>query len=230
MSVRQDINCIFNSSIEESIKLFKEEILRISAESKKTNRNEIHNFAFCRYNDYKVITEQMYVLVYPNTILFLWSPAALALFLDKQLQIDTENSGDRGELQPEDSIIGKFQELPNIHYVGSVFNMKGELFEAFTINDTIPKKNAIRLFENDLLDIDNISPDIDDIIHVSMEFLNFQIEKFMLQIEDSVNSEDAPHPSIDENPFANLYYDHDIVQIENKKPIGKQTKIDSQDV
>lgn len=227
MGVNRDINCIFHNSIEESIKIFKEEIINISADSKNKNRNEIYNFAFCRYDDYKIKTEQMYVLVYPDTILFLWSPVALALFLSDQLLV---NNGDRGELQPEDSIISKFQELPNIHYIGSVFNMKGELFEAFTINDEIPKANAIRLFENDLLDVDEISPDIDDIIYVSMEYLNYQTEKFKAQIEDSIGSEDAPVPSIEENPFANQYYDHDILPIENKRKLGEQKEIDSQDV
>lgn len=222
MGVRREINCIFNNSIEESIKEFKEEVIRISADSKNKNVNEVYSFSFSRYDDYKVITEKIYVLVYPYTIIFLWSPVALALFLDDQLQV---NDGDSGELKAEDSILGKFDALPNIHYMGSIFNMRGELFEAFTIEDEIPQKNAENLFKNRLLKIDDISPEEDDIIHVSMEFLNYQIEKFKTQIEASLSSEDEPLPSIEENPFANEYYDRDILPREDKKPLGEPKPI-----
>jgi len=227
MGVRQEITCVFHNSIEETIKIFKEEIMQISADSKNKNRNEIYSFAFCRYDDYKVITKKMYVLVYPYTIIFLWSPVALALFLNDTLQVD---GGDSGELEVQDSLIGNFNNLPNIHYLGSIFNMKGELFEAFTINDDIPKENAISLFENRLLDTDGVSPSDDDIIHVSMEFLKYQIEKFKLQIETSVSSEDGPVPSIEENPFANDYYDHDILPVEDKRPLGERKSFGDPDV
>ena len=58
-------------------------------------------------------------------------------------------------------------------------------------------------------------------MHLSMEFLNYQIEKFNTQIESTISSED-PMPSLEENPFANKYYDHDVIPQEDKKPLGDQ--------
>ena len=219
MGIERDINCIFHNSKKETMNILKEEIMSISSESKNTRTNSIHNYAFCRYHDYKVITEKMHVLIYPYTIIFLWSPVAVVLFLDNKLHV---NGGDSGELQPEDSLMFDFIDLPNIDYLGTVFNNKGELFEAFTIKDKMPKDVAKRLFKNLSIRVDEISMKEDDLIHISMEFLTYQIEKFEAQIEASLSSEDAPHPALDENPFANKYYDHDILPIEEKKPLGDQ--------
>lgn len=219
MGLRREISCIFHNSIKETIKIFKEEVVSISSTSMHKNRNEVYTYAFSRYDDYKVYTEKIYVMVYPNTIMFLWSPVAVALFLDDKLQV---NGGDSGELKPEDSLIFDFIESPNIDYLGSIFNNRGELFEAFTIKDKVPRNNAEKLFETRNISIDDISADEDDVIYVSMEFLKYQIEKFNTQIEASLGSEEDPHPSLDENPFANKYYDNDVIPIEDKKPIGDQ--------
>lgn len=220
MGVHRNIDCVFHNSKKETIEILKEQILSISSDNQSTRENSVHNYAFCRYDDYKVITEKMNVLTYPYTIIFLWSPVAVALFLDDKLQV---NGGDSGELKPEDSLMFDFIDLPNIDYLGSIFNNKGELFEAFTVKDETPNIVAKRLFNNRLIPIDNISIEEDDLIHISMEFLKYQIEKFETQIEASLKSEDEPHPALNENPFANKYYDHDVIPLEEKKPLGDQS-------
>ena len=151
MGVHREISCIWNNSLRESVKEFKEEIVDISTNVKT---EEIHTYTFSRYDDYKIYTETIYVLISPNTIIFLWSPVAMALFLDTELMVE---GGDAGELKPEDSVIFEFSDSSNLDYVGTIFNMKGELFEAFTIKDKVPRKNAKYLFDNKLIDLEQVS-------------------------------------------------------------------------
>jgi len=214
MGVHQDVTCIWDNSLQDAADTFKEEILKIS--SKKDKTSDFYTYSFSRYIDYKVYSETIYALVRSDTIMFLWSPLAMALFLDVGLKV---TGGDSGELLAEDSIISKFIELPNIEYIGMTGNMNGEIYEVFTIKDEIPNKKAKHLFDNGLINTVGLAISEDDTIHLSMEFLNYQIEKFNVQVEASLKSED-PVPGIEENPFANEYFDHDIIAQDEKRPLG----------
>lgn len=202
---------IWNNDIKDSEKEFRKEFLSVTSESDKEG---FYTFLFSRYDDYKIITEVLYAAVYWDTVLFFSPPLAFITSLDSDLNV---KGGDYAEMK-DSRIVDGVVDSKNIEYIGSTVTIFGDMYETYTLLEDGANEKGRKLFENGIFNLENMKVSDDEIVEMSLNFLEYQIEKF----QDSADSasEDTT-VELNDNPLANRFYDkEEVVMRQEKKPLG----------
>jgi len=199
--------CVWNDSLKDSIKEFTKEFREITSEDDKEG---IYTFFFSRFSleEHKLVTDVLYSFIFQNTFLFLW-PYSNSMVLDLD---DMLNVTDGINAHVDNNIMGEICETPNIDYIGDIVSSRGHGFGVFTLNEMSGKILGIQLyeeiFENHVIDMEDVIVSNDDIIEVSLEYLNYKIENLQEIVDKSID-EDEADPRLVENPYADRFYDKD---------------------
>jgi hypothetical protein len=193
---------IWNNSLDESRKEFVNKFVELTSSE---NKEGLYTFIFSRYDDFKTITETLYSIVYKDTAFFLWSPDNLVLYLDTELGVIDSKSIDLNI-----SIIDKIIETPNLEYLGFLVDGIGKGFHTFTLKEQYAYELGKELFDDHLINIENITISESDLIDLTLEHLDFVTEHFQEIVVKAIEK-DEYDPRIVENPFANAYFDKDEI-------------------
>lgn len=212
--------CIWNDSLEDSRKEFSKEFLDITS---KDDKEGIYTFFFSRFslNDHKVSTDVLYVNVYENTFLFFW-PLSNSLIVDLDDQL---NVTDALNIHPDKNIMSELIESNNIISLGLVVSKMGHLYEGYTLKDNRGRDLGIKIFDelylSHKMDIDSIKVSDDDIIDMTMEYLDVKIEEYQSVVDKSID-EDEADVRLNENPYGNRFWDKDDIPrpMEVKRGLG----------
>ena len=216
-----EIICSWNNSLKDSIDEFIGEFKELTSQE---NKEGFYTFFFSRYDNYKIITEVIYVIVYKDTALFFWPFLSMVLELDNELKIV-----DGSVLNIDNNIMNALRETPNLEFLGFMPNDMGNCFDIFTLKDEKPKEIGTKIFKEGMINMNNIRVDETDFIDTSLQYLDYVIENFgnvvnkaMLQDEDDLQ--------LNENPYADMYYNRDALQEilqRNKRALNEKALNDS---
>lgn len=164
----------------------------------------IHVFYFCRYKDYKIYTEQLTAHIYDDTVIFYLYCGSMVIDLDESMQIIT------GDIFPDNYLVktALFDKKPVIDYLGWVCTPQGHAFEGFSLKFEKPMQRAYEIFDNEDYFLSGLDVLEDELIDISLMYLNSKIEKWESEISNAVIADQAS-TTIDDNPFANKFYDRE---------------------
>lgn len=164
----------------------------------------IHIFYFSRYKDYTIYTEQLVAHIYDDTVIFYLYSGSMLIQLDASMEITT------GDIVPSNHLVlsSLYDDNPIMENVGWVCTPQGHSFEGFSLKFEKPLQRAYEIFDNENYYLSGLTVDEDEIIDVSLMFLKYKVSMWMQEINSSVTA-DQPTPTIDDNPFANKFYDRE---------------------
>jgi len=218
--IDRGFTCIWNNSLVEAEQDFRGDFIETTS---RENKEGLHTYFFSRYDNYKLITEVLYTVVYHDTVLFLWSSFGLILELDTELHVTNGKF-----IRITDSIIDKISDKKNVEYLGVSTNCYGESFDTFTLKEPRANEHGRYLFDNELVEIEHIAVSDAEFIDMSMNCLEDQIEFFQDEVDRAIAKEargevDEMSVELNENPLANEYYDkNEVFQMvqDNKRNLG----------
>lgn len=198
-----EVVAFYNDDIDELKKEFKDEFNQITSEGKLG----WYTFYFSSYNDYTIRTEFVHCYLYEDTVLFFINPCSMLMTLNNDLQVN------QGELISNGDIFLRMfwddTDTSDIVFLDDVCTKTGFFYGLFTFKYDNALNSAIDHVSSGLLDIEHLVIDEDDLIDVSLDYLEERISKFEHQIDRSFEMEE-PIAGMDENPFQNDYYDSEI--------------------
>lgn len=199
----KDTIVFYNNDAEDLKKEFKSEFNKLIDIEKSEG---LYTFYFSWYDNYKIKTELCYCLVTDKTAIFMWYTGSMVLELDPNLQVLS------GDILPESIRFGDTfsgDESSTLIYLDTLCNLYGDVFEIYTVKYDNPLRYANEQLDNAWLCIDELRVDEDDMMFVSLEYLDETIDTFHNKVEDAIES-DSPYIGLDENPYANRYYDKEF--------------------
>jgi len=209
--------CIWNDSVEEAVKEFINFNLNLTED-----KEGAYTFLFCRYEEYRLVTDVLYASVYKNTVLFFWAiNNSLVLELDEHLNVIDGT----GITREETTVMHTLFDKPNIVHLDELITTRGNCFEVFTLKETESKEAGeylyTKLFKSRLVDPDKLIIRDEDLIDISLKYLKHRIETFD-DIVDEAIEKDEDDPRLTENPMANRYYDKDDMPqpLKEKRMLG----------
>jgi len=173
----------------------------------------IHVFYFCRYKEYKIYTEQLTAHIYKDTVLFYLYGGSMVIDLDEQMQIKS------GDIIPitnliESALLG---EKPVLECLNWVCTPEGHGFDVYSLKFENPLRRAYEIIDNEDYNISGLNVVESELIDISLLLLKAKIEQWESEINNSVSADQAS-PTIDDNPFANQFYDREEdYQMRNEK-------------
>jgi len=173
----------------------------------------IHVFYFCRYKEYKIYTEQLTAHIYKDTVLFYLYGGSMVIDLDEQMQIKS------GDIIPitnliESALLG---EKPVLECLNWVCTPEGNGFDVYSLKFENPLRRAYEIIDNEDYNISGLNVVESELIDISLLLLKAKIEQWESEINNSVSADQAS-PTIDDNPFANQFYDREEdYQMRNEK-------------
>jgi hypothetical protein len=180
---------------------FKNEFNRLSVDGEEG----LYTFFFSSYHEYVINTEIIFCIIYDNTALFFVTPYSMQLTLDNNLMV----SG--GDVTPTGNTFEKlFAEGDNsdVIHIGECCNSKGFSYGIYSFSYKKALKDAINKVESEIYDAEILVIDDQDMIDISMDYLEHRIERFQQQIQRSFELEEAV-AGLAENPYSNQFYDDD---------------------
>ena len=82
------------------------------------------------------------------------------------------------------------------------------MYDVHTLKYEKPKSVAIDMLEYDRIPVESLLVDEDEMTQIAFDYLEKKIEYFKTKIDEAVDM-DSPYVGIDENPYANEYYDRE---------------------
>jgi len=113
---------------------------------------------------------------------------------------------------------------PDILYLGDCCNMNGFFYSMYTLNKSEELNNAMNLIENELIDTNNLIIDDSELVDTSIDFFNDRINQYKSDINIAIEKEEPPM-NIDENPFANGFFDNMNGDKRQTKPLNAPRRL-----
>jgi len=195
-----EITAFYNDDFDELKKEFKIEFNRIIEDG---DSEGLHPFYFCYYKDYQLHTELCYCMITPKTAVFLLSPCRLTLMLNEKFEVES------GDISPDSVVFEKLlsnSDDSDLVYIDSIYNRNGHGYFIYSLKYTKPKKELEYMVENEMIDIERINVNEDEMTEIALDYLEQKIEYFNNKIDEAIDL-DSPYVGIDENPYANRFYD-----------------------
>ena len=218
--MHNEIIAIYNFDRIEFIKEFKESFNNML----NSGLADSYTMYFSSYDDYKVITEAIYFSIYAEVAIIFASKSVLQVNVDDQLLVLS------GDIVLSDRLSVDYLTEPessDLLYLGDICNSIGCVYEVYTVNKELTNYKAHFLYNNELLSCEYLKNDELELMDISLDFLNERIEKYKDQVDKSIELEE-PVVGLDENPYANQYYDNDPeVKIRTKTPNAEPRQLGS---
>lgn len=195
------IIAFYNDDLVEQKIEFKNEFNRLTEDGEEG----LYTFLFSWYHEYTVTTEIVFCMIFEKTALFFVTPYAVKLSLDNNLMVssgDIVPSGERFE-----KMFAEGENSPVTH-IGECCNSHGYVYGIYAFGYERALNAAINIVENEFYNSELLIIDDQDMIDISMDFLEYRINKYQEQVERSFELEE-PIAGLDENPYANEFYDDD---------------------
>lgn len=211
--IDNEIIAFYNDDPVELKKEFKEEFNRLTVDG----NNGLYTFMFSSYYEYVINTEIVYCIIFDDTALFFVTPYSTQLTLDNNLMVtggDVTPSGNVFE-----TMFAEGEESDVVH-IGECCNSKGFAYGIYAFSYKKALAAAINRVNNELYDPEMLYIDDQDMIDISMDYLEHRIERFHQQVERSFELEEAV-AGLDENPYSNDFYDDDGRRAVRNAPLTK---------
>lgn len=196
------ITCIWADSLSDIRKDFTTEFNRMMEEGELNEG--IHVFYFTRYKDYKVYTEQITAHIYADTVIFYLYSGSMVFDLDDSMQVTN------GDIVPKNHLVlaalNENEKSDTLEYIDWVCTPQGHVFEAYTLKYNKPMLRAYEIFDNDDYYLSGLDIRVDELIDTSLMYLADKIEKWEEDVNTSIATDQAS-VNIEDNPFANKFYD-----------------------
>lgn len=205
------ITAIWADNLDEIRKEFTTEFNRMM-EDEEGNEG-IHVFYFSRYKDYKIYTEQLTAHIYSDTVIFYLYGGSMVLDLDEQMQVTN------GDIIPKNHLVlsALNEKTATLEHLGWICTPQGHAFDGYSLKYNKPMMRAYEIFDKEHYNIDGLDIDEGEFIDISLMFLSDKIEKWEEDINNSI-AKDQASVDIDDNPFANKFYDRsEEYQMRNDK-------------
>jgi hypothetical protein len=176
---------------------FKGEFNRIFSEKNQG----IHTVYLCLYERGVVIVEAIKVLVYAEVPLFFFSDCRLVVNLDKDMYVSNATLDESADL----FLRMFYSDMIDIFEIGPICHPKGYTWNIFTLLSDKTISNADNRYDYDRIPIEILTLSEEEMIKVALDFTLWKKEKFLLEIETTVMSEDDVMPS-ENNPFESRFY------------------------
>lgn len=191
---------------EDNIDLMREEFKEVFNDISNTPDNHgLYTFILSAYNEYRIISEIVYVQIFDKFVLFLTPNYHMLLNLDDELQVVN------GDILPHSVLFtaAMFDNIPDVELIGPVVDAIGNWYDVYSLRYETPLELSIDYYERDIIDLNGISIDDEYLMDASLKFLEYRVELFALQIEKTLTNESSTL-DIEENPLQNAYFDRDI--------------------
>jgi hypothetical protein len=161
-----------------------------------------HIFYFCKYKDYKLYTEQLTAHIYQDTVLFYLYCGSMVMDLDEQMQVIS------GDIVPLNHLVlsALNDKEATIEQVGAVCTVDGHAFDVMSLKYPKPLQRAYQIYDNEDYYLSGLDVNEDELIDITLLMLATKVEEWQSEIEASVKSDSAT-VTMDDNPFANRFYD-----------------------
>ena len=176
---------------------FKSEFNKFFSEKSKG----YHTVYLCVYEQGLVIIETVKVMVYSDCPLFFFSDSRLVVKLDKNMNVFDANLDVGADL----FLKMFYGNLIDLHHVGPVSNSFGFTWEIFTLLDNNTILKSTDRYIDDKYNLDILKLDESEMIEIALDFTAWRKEKFIVELEASVNSEGEESLS-ENNPFESQFY------------------------
>lgn len=183
------------------------------------NSNELHTIYTCKYDNYVVHAEAIYFTRINDSVIFFIPTTILRLTLDNELLVTDAVYDYTGDLM-FDYI---YEDSSEIIYIDNLCDSNGRIFELYTFNNEELEQSKY-IISNKIYPFDVIIPDVDEYTEMALDFLNERINSFKDQVDKSFELEE-PIAELDENPYANDYYDGDISKKRRSSPITSRKSL-----
>lgn len=186
---------IYADGAEEIFSDFKETLEYIQG-----SEEGFYTIYFCRYSDFKILTEVVHVINQRGYVIFLESPKRMTLNLSKDLTPIHLDFLPEAEVFLNLMVVSK-----NVHFLGAYCDTHGNLFNAFSLND----KEAIgfgQYWREVLLEqIEYVAVSEMEMAQISDDYLQVRFEKFRKTVQEAIDSGEIKE-GFDENPLSQHYY------------------------
>jgi hypothetical protein len=199
--IDHNIISFYNDDPVDLKKEFKDEFNRLTEDGDEG----LYTFLFSSYHEYTVNTEIVFCVIYEDTALFYVTPYSVQLNLDTNLMVTG------GEVTPNGNLFETMfaeGEKSDVVHIGECCNSSGYVYGIYAFSYDKALKSAIAKVESERYNPEILVIDDQDMIDVSMDYLEQRIERFKEQVERSFELEEAV-AGLDENPYSNEYYDDD---------------------
>lgn len=201
---------------------FKNEFNRLTTEGDEG----VYPFIFSSYHEYVINTEIVFCIIYDETALFFVTPYAMQLTLNNNLMV----SG--GDVTPSGNIFETMfaeGDESDVVHIGECCNSKGFAYGIYAFSYKKALQCAINKVESENYDAELLVIDDQDLIDISMDYLEHRIERFQQQIDRSFELEEAV-AGLDENPYSNEFYDDDGRRRAKSAPLIQARKLGDDNV
>lgn len=194
------ITAIWVDNLEEIREEFTSEFNRMMEESE--DNEGIHVFYFSRYKDYKVYTESLIAHIYSDTVIFYLYFGSMVLDLNEKMEVIN------GDIVPVNHLVlsALNDKTETLEHLGWVCTPQGHAFDGYSLKYNKPMLRAYEIFDKEHYNLDGLYIDENELIDISLMFLYDKIEKWEEDVNTSINQDQAS-TNIDDNPFANQFYD-----------------------
>jgi len=205
--IDRGIIAFYNDDMVELRQEFKDEFNRLT----EKNEEGLYTFLFSSYHEYMVTTEIVFCMIYEDTALFFVTPYAMQLSLDNNLMVKSGDIYPNG--QTFETLFAEGDNSSVVH-IGECCNSKGYAYGIYSFGYKRALAAAIEMVNNETYDIEQLIIDDQDLIDVSIDYLEVRIQKFQDQVDKSHELEE-PVEGLDENPYSNAYYDNEGKPLKN---------------
>lgn len=219
--INRGITAFYGDDLLELKNEFKEEFNSLT----DSQDEGLYTFMFSSYHEYIITTEIVYCMVYEKTALFFVTPYAMQVRLDNNLMVTGGDVNPVGETFEALFIDGDKSSL--IH-IGECCNSKGYTYGIYAFDYTDALNSAIEKVNNGDYSCEALVINDDLLLDVSIDYLDIRIQKFQEQVERSQELEE-PIAGLDENPYANAYYDNEGKAIQNR-PLNQSERLGDHNV
>lgn len=189
---------IFSDDLEETFEDFKALL-----EAIYEDKDGLYTVFFSRYNSYTIYTEVLYIIKYNNNLIFLEYLSVIKINLDQNLvPIDIQT------VLGSEIFIKNMYLNDNVEFLGIVTDHIGNTMYSFCLNDDVSINFGEYWLVNLLDQIDGIHVPEQDMLEVSINYLEIRIEKFKNSIQRVLNTGEV-YEGIGENPFYDAFNDRE---------------------
>lgn len=199
--IDHDIIAFFNDDPVELKKEFKTEFNQLTEDGKEG----LYTFIFSSYYEYTINTEIVYCMIFDDTALFFVTPYSTQLTLSNDLMVTGGDVTPSGNLF--ETLFAEGSDSDVVH-IGECCNSYGFAYGIYAFSYKKALNVAIDKVNNELYNAELLFIDDQDMIDISMDYLEIRIKRFEAQVETSFELEEAV-AGLDENPYSNRFYDDD---------------------